>query len=75
MTYKLTNYDTVFNIKDQVYIPKDKDNKEYQSYLLWLSQGNTPEPADPLPAPLTAEQKLQTSGLTIDELKQLLGLS
>jgi hypothetical protein len=35
-----------------------------------------PEPAPPEPpAPLTPEQKLAASGLTVDELKTLLGLN
>jgi hypothetical protein len=26
------------------FIPKCEDNSEYQNYLLWLEEGNTPEP-------------------------------
>ena len=43
----------------------------------WLQAGNTPLPApDPIPEPepLTPEQKLAASGLTVEELKELLGL-
>ena len=29
-----------------VFIPKDPDNTDYQEYLEWLSEGNTPTPAD-----------------------------
>ena len=45
-------------------------------YLAWLEAGNTPEPA-PIPEPpveLTPAEKLAASGLTVDELKFLLGL-
>jgi len=45
-------------------------------YLAWLEEGNTPLPPDPepTPEPLTAQQKLEAAGLTVEELKDLLGL-
>ena len=33
-------------IADNVYIPFDSGNKDYQKYLEWVAEGNTPEPAD-----------------------------
>jgi hypothetical protein len=34
-------------IKDgRMWIPFDPDNTDYQQYLKWLSEGNTPTPAD-----------------------------
>ncbi len=57
-------------------IPTDPANTDYQKYLLWLEEGNTPLPPDPIPEPepLTAQQKLEAAGLSIEELKELLGL-
>lgn len=53
------------------------DNPQYSAMVEeWVSAGNTieayvaPEP----PAPRTPAQKLAAAGLTVDELKELLGL-
>jgi hypothetical protein len=39
-----TNY--VLRIADNAHIPFDPDNTDYQAYLKWLAEGNTPEPAE-----------------------------
>ena len=31
---------------DNAFIPFDPDNTDYQAYLKWLDEGNTPTPAD-----------------------------
>jgi hypothetical protein len=74
--YQLTQGDTILRIADNAFIPPDPANTDYAAYLQWLSEGNTPEPApvpEPVPEPTPAE-KLAAAGLTVDELKALLGL-
>jgi hypothetical protein len=44
---EITNtINVVFRPVDNACIPFDPDNKDYQEYLKWLAEGNTPEPAE-----------------------------
>jgi len=38
----IKNYDTPIRLV----IPFDPDNTDYQQYLKWVAEGNTPQPAD-----------------------------
>ena len=70
------NFQSVLRLSDGAFIPPDPANTDYAAYLAWLEAGNTPDPAPepPAPEPLTPAEKLAASGLTVEELKALLGL-
>lgn len=82
MKYKFTNPDNnvVFKYDDdglaRVSFLIDAEGSYQDEYRKWLDEGNTPEPADPIvePAPLTPQEKLANAGLSVEELKTLLGL-
>tara|TARA_Y100000289_G_scaffold37929_1_gene37356 strand:+ start:257 stop:430 length:174 start_codon:yes stop_codon:yes gene_type:complete len=54
-TYKLYNVpdefkgmvmESIIRKEDGAMIPKDEANTDYQEYLEWVAEGNTPEEAD-----------------------------
>ena len=50
--YKLNqNYISITRLADGASIPADMGNTDYVAFLNWLSEGNTPEPADIPPEP------------------------
>jgi hypothetical protein len=37
---------TIIRTTDNAFIPMDEANTDYQAYLKWVAEGNTPLPAD-----------------------------
>jgi hypothetical protein len=44
-THKTSN-SQIIRIADNAWIPFDPANSDYKAYLIWLEEGNTPEPAE-----------------------------
>ena len=76
MAYTLTSSTLIIRDTDGAFIPDDPANTDFAAYTAWLADGNTPNPyvPPPEPAPLTPAEKLAAAGLSVDELKELLGL-
>jgi hypothetical protein len=45
LLYKIYTNEIVKRLNDNSFIPFDPANSDYQEYLKWLAEGNTPEPA------------------------------
>jgi hypothetical protein len=48
--YKLANagspIQSVIDTDTGAYIPNDRGNKDWKAYLVWVDEGNTPDPSD-----------------------------
>jgi hypothetical protein len=45
--YKLSKQpNQILRLSDNAYIPMDEANTDYQAYLAWVAEGNTPLPAE-----------------------------
>lgn len=73
--YQLTNGSDIIRLADLAYIPADPANTDYQDYVAWVEDGNAALPADPPPPSPTAAEKLAAAGLTVEDLRELLGIS
>lgn len=78
--FKRTQTDSIFRPSDNTLIPADSANTDYQQYLQWLSEGNTPAPPDVIHTPggrvvsrFQAHAALLQAGL-LDEIEAFMGL-
>ena len=46
LNYDTNKQETVIRLSDNAHIPMHEDNTDYQAYLKWVAEGNTPEPAE-----------------------------
>jgi len=44
--YQIINDNIIKRIANNAYIPMDEANSDYQAYLKWVAEGNTPLPAE-----------------------------
>ena len=63
--YKVINENIIFAVGKNTFIPVNLSNSDYVEYVKWLADGNTPDPADPLPEPAPALDP-------VEKLKQFL---
>jgi hypothetical protein len=66
--YKLTISPSITRLSDNASIPADEANTDYAAYLQWLSEGNTPTPADIPPAPTYSELRAAAYPPIVDQL-------
>ena len=69
--YKLTNSAIIIRIADKSSIPNDPANTDYQEYLEWVKEGNTPEAADVPPAPTYKELRAAEYPSIVDQLDKI----
>ena len=69
------NTNAVVRLSDNMIVGPEHE-EEWAEYQAWLAEGNTPELSDPIEPPPqpTVQEKLAMAGLSVDELKQALGL-
>lgn len=63
--FKLTTNTSIIRTTDGASIPADERNIDYQAYLAWLAEGNTPAPADVPPPVVVSSVTMRQARLAL----------
>lgn len=69
--YQLTDTTSITRLSDMASIPPDPANSDYAAYLVWIAEGNTPEPYVPPPTPIPTRLTMEQTRLALLESGKL----
>lgn len=63
----LANFDGVLRVADQAHIPNHGGNADWQRFLAWQAEGNTPDPVRLGPVRVSLERTLEERVKALEE--------
>lgn len=63
--FKVISDTVTMRLSDGLQFPADPANTDFASYQAWLAEGNTPEPADPVPVPVITSVTMRQARLAL----------